>query len=273
MLMSWLRRRRRRRLSAGPFPDAWEEILLENFPRVERLNASEGIRFRADVRVLVAEKNWEGVFGQRMDDEVRVTIAAQAAWMVLGRDVSEFDNVLSVLVYPDAYSAPEQFTISNGVVIEGRSQRLGEAWHRGPVVLSWPDVLHGGRNPGSGHNLVFHEFAHQLDMLNGRHVDGTPPLDSAELAARWQSVVSREYRRLQHDCRHGGGNLLDCYGATNPGEFFAVATETFFQQPVRMRRRSPELYEVLRDCYRQDPAERTAPGGGTAHSRLSVNPG
>jgi Mlc titration factor MtfA (ptsG expression regulator) len=256
MLFSWWRRRRRRGLVARPFPDDWEAVLKTNFPRVERLGGEGGRKLRGDIQVLVAEKNWEGVFGLEMDDEVRVTIAAQASWLVLGRDVSCFDNVLSILVYPDAYSAPEQFTISNGIVIEGRSQRLGEAWHRGPVVLSWPDVLRGGRNPGSGRNLVFHEFAHQLDMLNGRHVDGTPPLDSAELTERWRTIVSREYQQLQVDCRYGRSRLLDCYGATNPGEFFAVATETFFQQPVRMRRRHPELFQVLCDYFRQDPAER-----------------
>lgn len=254
MLFSWWRRRRRRGLRTRAFPDDWEDVLRTNFPRVERLGAEAGQKLRGDVQILVAEKNWEGVFGQDMNDEVCVTVAAQAAWLVLGLDVSAFDNVLSILVYPDAYSAPEQFTISNGIAIEGRSQRLGEAWYRGPVVLSWPDVLQGGRNPGSGRNLVFHEFAHQLDMLNGRQVDGVPPLDSPELAERWEHVVSREYQQLQRDCRFGRSGLLDCYGATNPAEFFAVATETFFQQPVRMRRRHPELYRVFCDYFRQDPA-------------------
>lgn len=273
MLFSWWRRRRRRGLAARPFPEEWEALLLKNFPRVERLTPDEAQKLRDDIQVLIAEKNWEGVFDQPVDDEVRVTIAAQAAWMVLGRDVSVFDKVLSILVYPDAYSARDQFTISGGVVIEGRSQRLGEAWHRGPIVLSWPDVLHGSRNPGSGRNLVFHEFAHQLDMLNGRYVDGTPQLDSPQLAERWKTHVSREYRQLQIDCRHGRSRLFDCYGTTNPGEFFAVVSETFFQQPVRMKRRHAELYGVFRDYYRQDPADRSAPGADHPARRVRAAPG
>jgi MtfA peptidase len=256
MLFSWLKRRRRRHLRDMPFPTDWEEVLRRNFPRVQGLSAAEGEKLRVDLQVFVAEKNWEGVFGLEMNDEIRVTVAAQACWLILGLDVSNFDNVLSILVYPDAYSAPEQFTISNGFVIEGRSQRLGEAWYRGPVVLAWPDVLSGGRDPASGRNLVFHEFAHQLDMRNGRQVDGTPPIESVELAERWTRVVSHEYQQLQIDCRHRGPRVLDCYGTTSLAEFFAVATETFFQQPELMRRRHAELYQAFCDYYRQDPAER-----------------
>jgi Mlc titration factor MtfA (ptsG expression regulator) len=164
--------------------------------------------------------------------------------------------VKSILVYPDAYVAPGKTITKGGVVLEGESAREGEAWYRGPVVLSWADVLDGGRLQSGGDNLVFHEFAHQLDMLNGRVIDGTPILETRIQYERWTEVINEHYERLVHDCRRGRPTLLDCYGATSVGEFFAVATEAFFEQATALERRYPDLYTVLRDYYRQDPAER-----------------
>ena len=131
------------------------------------------------------------------------------------------------------------------------------------MVLSWADVLAGARHRTRGDNLVLHEFAHQLDMQNGRIVDGTPPLESAEQYRRWQEVLSEEYERLIRDCEHGRPTLLDCYGATSVGEFFAVATECFFERPGELAERHPSLYEILSGYYRQDPAEREGRRGGS----------
>jgi Mlc titration factor MtfA (ptsG expression regulator) len=156
------------------------------------------------------------------------------------------------------YVAPDRKVIGGGVVVEGRVGREGEAWSRGPVVLSWPGVLQGGRRELGTGNLVLHEFAHQLDMHNGDIVDGTPPLGNRAEYDRWQQVIQREYRRLVHDCERGAATLLDCYGTTDIGEFFAVATECFFQQPREMQQRHAELYEILSGFYRQDPAARCA---------------
>lgn len=264
MLFSWLKNRRRKKLLAEPFPAEWEEWLRANFRQYDLLTPAERERLKRDVRVFVAEKNWEGVYGLELTDEMRVTIAAQACYLVLGLDVSWFDRTLSVLVYPDAYQVKDKFTISGGHVIEGRSHRLGEHWYRGPIILSWPDVLAGGRRETRGSNLVFHEFAHELDTLNGRSADGTPPMETAEQARRWEVVTSREYERLARECASGGSALLDCYGAESRAEFFAVATETFFQEPVRLERRHAELYEVLKEFYRQDPAARVLRRGEVA---------
>jgi Mlc titration factor MtfA (ptsG expression regulator) len=134
---------------------------------------------------------------------------------------------------------------------------LGEAVYRGPVILSWADVIEEGRNPEEGHNVVYHEFAHQLDMLNGL-VDGTPPLDTPEQYQRWREVMTAEYQALIRASEHGRATLLDKYGTTNEAEFFAVATECFFDRPVQLARRHAQLYEVLRDYYHQDPAARMA---------------
>lgn len=263
-MFRWYRNRRRRKLLEQGFPEQWEEVLHE-LSFYGLLSDAEKQQLRRDVRVFIAEKNWEGVRGLELTDEMRVRIAAQACYLILGLDLSYYDRTQSILVYPDAYAVPEQFTIAGGGVVEGRSHRLGENWYRGPIILSWPDVLAAGRDGSRSTNLVYHEFAHELDTLNGRVVDGTPLLDSNELAQRWERVMSRAYQDLCTDCRLGRPTLLDCYGTHDRGEFFAVATEAFFQQPVRMKRRHPELYEVLSAFYRQSPADRVlrrAPAAG-----------
>jgi Mlc titration factor MtfA (ptsG expression regulator) len=258
MFFSWLQRRRRRRLLALPFPDEWTKILDRNVYQYALLNESERARLRDDLRVLVAEKNWEGCGGLSMTEEIKVTIAGQAALLLLGFRDGYFDIVQSILVYPDAYVAPCRTITKGGVVLEGESHREGEAWYRGPVILSWADALAGGRQKAGGRNLVLHEFAHQLDMQNGRLVDGTPLLPTRQQYDRWQQVIHAEHERLERDCRQGRRTLLDCYGATNIGEFFAVSTECFFECPQDMKTQHPELYETFRDYYRQDPAARAA---------------
>jgi Mlc titration factor MtfA (ptsG expression regulator) len=254
-MLHWFRDRRRRKLLSEPFPAEWEAVLRElSFYRL--LTPVEQEQLQHDVRIFVAEKNWEGVHGLELTDAMRVRIAAHACYLILGLDLSCYDRTMSILVYPNAYSVPEQFAIAGGGVIEGRSQRLGENWYRGPIILSWPDVLAAGSEGARTGNLVYHEFAHELDTLNGRNVDGRPVLDAPDLARRWEPVMSRAYERLCIDCQYGRPTLLDCYGTKNRGEFFAVATEVFFQQPVRMLRREQEVYELFAQYYRQDPAAR-----------------
>jgi Mlc titration factor MtfA (ptsG expression regulator) len=141
---------------------------------------------------------------------------------------------------------------SAGVVAEGRAN-LGEAWPSGPVILSWDSVLGGAHDPDDGHNLVFHEFAHKLDMLDGL-ADGTPPLPERAQFAVWVRTMTAEFERLRAETEHGRATVLDTYGATNPAEFFAVVTECFFERSRELREKHPQLYGVLRDYYLQDPA-------------------
>jgi len=253
-MFNWLKDRTRRRVLAKSFPDEWHEILARNVKHYAQLSDGRQAKLRDDLRILVAEKNWEGCGSMQIDDEVRVTIAAQAGLLLLGLQDQYFDTVRSILVYPDVYVAPDRKVTGAGVVVEGRSSRAGEAWYRGPVVLSWPGVLAGGRWQTGGNNLVLHEFAHQLDMLNGDIVDGTPPLETREQFERWQQVIHFEHERLIRDCRSARPTVLDCYGTMDIGEFFAVATESFFQQPQPVAEQHPDLYEILSDFYRQDPA-------------------
>jgi MtfA peptidase len=253
MLFSWLRNRRRQRLLATPFPDEWLGYLRKNVASFALLTEAEQARLRDDLRVIVAERNWEGCGGLTLTDEIKVTVAGEASRLLLGIEHDYFSRVPSILIYPSGYRAPAD---RDGDVHEGR---LGEAWYRGPVILAWDAVLAGARNHDHGRNLVLHEFAHQLDFLDG-YADGTPPLESAAQRKRWHDVMTAEYNRLIRDSEHGHPKVLDEYGTRNPAEFFAVVTECFFERAVPMKQRHPELYALLKDYYRQDPAERRGDG-------------
>lgn len=252
MLLSWLRQRRREKILAEPFPADWLPYLSRNIVHYRYLSEAEQARLRDDLRIFIAEKHWEGCGGLAITDEIKVTIAAQAMLLVLGLEHNYFDRVLSILVYPRGYRARDD---EDGELTAEHSDRLGEAHYRGPVLLSWEDVVSEARHPERGHNLVYHEFAHQLDMLDGV-VNGTPPLSTREQSQRWGEVMTREYENLVRASAHGRATLLDQYGTTNEAEFFAVTTECFFDKPTQLARRHPQLYDLLREYYRQDPAAR-----------------
>jgi hypothetical protein len=237
------------------FPDEWRAYLESNFAQYGWLSKSERARLHGLTQVIVAEKHWEGCNGLAMSEEIQVTIAAQAALLVLNLPDEYFDRVLSILVYPGAYVARQKTPRPGGVIIEADSARLGEAWEGGALVLSWPDVLASGRVPDDGVNVVFHEFAHVLDMQE-HGFDGVPLLENREQYQTWSEVMSHEYRRLIHSARSGQETLLDPYGTVNEAEFFAVATESFFERPLDMEREHPALYKLFRDFFHQDPAQR-----------------
>jgi Mlc titration factor MtfA (ptsG expression regulator) len=253
-----LRDRRRRKLLSAPFPAAWEGHLRRNVAHYRWLAVKEQQHLRDLVRVFVAEKHWEGCGGLTLTDEIRVTIAAQACLLVLALPNELYRNVRSILVYPSTVIVPPRrpgaFEVSLRPV-DAPLPILGEAQHLGPVILVWDAVRRTGRHPEGGHNVVYHEFAHKLDMLDGR-ADGTPPLHGRSEYAHWAEVCSREYLSLREQARRRAHGLLDAYGATNEAEFFAVATEIFFDRPVELQHHHPELYRVLQAFYRQDPAAR-----------------
>jgi Mlc titration factor MtfA (ptsG expression regulator) len=257
-VLTWFRKRRRKKLLAKPFPAEWEAIIQRNVAHDRWLAPEERRRLRDLIRVFIAEKRWEGCGGLDLTDEIRVTIAAQACILVLELPHALYRNVRSILVYPSTVVMPPRRPGAFEVPIQpvgGPLPVLGEAQLRGPVILVWDAVRRTGRHPESGHNVVYHEFAHKLDMLDGR-ADGTPPLHGRAEYQRWVRVCSREYLALRERSVLGKSGLLDAYGATNEAEFFAVATEQFFDQPVALRGRHPELYEVLQAFYRLDPAAR-----------------
>ena len=236
-----------------PFPQQWEQILGSNVRHVQYLDEEQLKRLRNFVQVFIAEKYWEGCDGQAIDDEVKVTIAGQAGLLTLGKYPIWYDHVLSILVYPEE-QVRKDVDDAGGIMTETAEVRLGEAVWQGPVILSWIDVLAGGRRETYGGNLALHEFAHQLDMANGRLVDGIPPLQTRQELDQWVAVMKDAHELLRSKCQSRIRSALDCYGTMNAAEFFSVATEAFFENAGEMQRDYPEVYELLRDYYSLDPA-------------------
>ncbi len=257
-MFHWLRDHSRTEARKRPFPPEWEAFVRANVAHYALLDAAERSELCAMMQVFLEEKNWEGCGGLDLSDEIRVTIAAQACLLQLGLPHDYYRNVESILVYPTTVMLPERQTgvfESAAAPVEGSVPILGQAFVRGPVILVWDAVLHDARHPGQGHNVVYHEFAHKLDMLDGA-ADGTPPLADRDELAEWTAVCSREFLRLRSLAGMGHKTFLDAYGGTNEAEFFAVATEEFFDRPDALHGQAPDLYRVLCDYYHQDPAGR-----------------
>lgn len=245
----------REQLRTAPFPEAWLEYLERNVPHYAYLSETEREVLQGDLRVFILEKYWQGCGGLTLTDEIQVTIAAQACLLTLCLPNNLYPNVRTIFVYPSTYVAPERSVGPDGVVTEGESVRLGETSHAGPVVLSWSDIVSGGRDPRDGHNVVFHEFAHQLDLMDGE-ADGYPRLHAAGDYPRWQAAMNEEWAYLARQAERGRATVLDHYGATSAAELFAVATETFFEKPRQLHEHHPTLYQVLKEYFRQDPLAR-----------------
>jgi Mlc titration factor MtfA (ptsG expression regulator) len=240
------------KIQAQPFPPEWSWIMARNVPIYDRLSELDKAELRGLIQVFLAEKVFEGCGGLEINDEIRVTIAAQACLLILRRDTDVYPNLITVLVYPSAYVSNMPQHSPQGVVTEGPQGLLGEAWTSGVVVLSWDDVKQGASDVRDGHNVVFHEFAHQLDQEDGSS-DGAPVLPRRNLYSAWGRVLGAEYDELRKAAETGKKTVLDTYGATEPAEFFAVATEAFFEKPVPLKKKHPELYEELKIYYNQDP--------------------
>ncbi len=247
------RRIRRTHLLAMPFPQEWKQIIQKNVPLYNRLPDSLKQQLGGLVNVFIAEKKFEGCGGLEITDEIRITIAAQASMLLLNRKAHYFPKLHTILVYPHTYAA--KTVSSNGsVTINDQSVRLGESWQNGPVVLAWNSVTGGTMNIADARNVVLHEFAHQLDQEDGA-ADGAPILEHRSSYVAWARVLSKEYEFLQKKKKKRRKSVMSKYGATNPAEFFAVATETFFEKSKQMKKRHPELYDELKNYYKLDPVE------------------
>lgn len=266
-MLAPLKRWRRRRITRRPFPPQWRAIVQRGIPLAAALPSAERSELEDLIKVFLAEKNFEGCAGLQLTDEIRITIATQACLLVLKRpDLDLYPRLGAILVYPKAYVATHAaplFGPPGMIVHEGPQHRAGESWHSttgwgafagGPVVLSWDDARRGAFDPADGRNLVFHEFAHQLDSMDGS-MNGAPLLPERSMYPQWASVMSREFNQLRHDAVRSIPTLIDTYGATNPAEFFAVVTECYFERPGELSARHPELYGLLRQCYGWSPAE------------------
>lgn len=243
---------RRQRVTRRPFPAAWRDILRRRVPLARELPAAQQLRLKKHIQVLLAEVPFIGCAGVDVDDEMRVTIAAQAAFLLLGRGGS-FGNLREVLVYPGHFVAPRSEAGAGGVVHEGRDVLAGQSWQRGQVIVAWEAVQDSAADPHDGANVVMHEFAHQLDQDTGA-ANGAPYVGRGAAQQGWARVMSQEFDALRARLAREEPGLIDPYAATNPAEFFAVTTELFFEAPSALAAERPALYEQLRRCYRVDPA-------------------
>ena len=244
------RQQKRRALLSTAFPAEWAAILNENFPPYQNITPQLQQQLHDYIRIFILEKSFEGCGGLTLTDEIKVTIAAQACMLLLNRKGECYPKLFSVLVYPSAYVTGTRSRL--GSHSTDPSVRLGESWKHGTVVLAWDSVKSGVLNFQDGHNVVMHEFAHQLDQENGG-ADGAPILEMRSAYSTWSRTFSEEYELLRKKTFKGKKSVIDKYGATNPAEFFAVATETFFEKPVQLKKKHSELYHELEDFYKVDP--------------------
>jgi Mlc titration factor MtfA (ptsG expression regulator) len=251
---------RRKKLQAAPFPSEWRQIIETHCPYYLRLPDADRHELERHVQVFLAEKKFEGCGGLTISDEHKVCVAAFACLLLLHRDTDYYPSLQTILVYPSTYVVPTTRHVGSGVMEEGQEARAGESWQEGAVVVAWDAACSAIESPGSGYNVVLHEFAHQLDYEDGQ-TNGAPQLghhESRQVRQRryadWSRVMKAEYEHLRGQVQRGETTILRDYGATNPAEFFAVATECFFGRPQELRQQHPELYAEMKWYYQQDPA-------------------
>lgn len=243
LILKGVRARRQRRLLSSPAPENWQPLLSRTLPMIEKLTTDEWERLTGYMQVFLQEKRFEGAGGLELTEEMKVTVAAQACLLLIGRETKVYPKLRTVILYPHTFT-------------DGETARLGESWNCGVVVLSWNSILGGARNFADGHNVTFHEFAHQLDQEDGA-ADGAPILQDRSAYSAWARVFSDEYQVLLDKTEHGRRSTMDAYGATNPAEFFAVATETFFEKPRQLKEKHGALFDELKDYYQVDPTQWT----------------
>jgi Mlc titration factor MtfA (ptsG expression regulator) len=248
----WLAERKRKALRAKPFPAAWREALKQRVPYVRLLPADLQLQLKQHIQVFLAEKAFIGCNGQQITDEVRVTVAAHACLLILNRPSHYYPKLRQILVYPDSFVVERDQIDPIGLTHRARQVLSGESWSEGQVILSWQDTLDGAAVVDDGQNVAIHEFAHQLDQETGS-ANGAPTLARRTQAKRWASVLGEEFATLQARTARGETSLFSDYGATDPGEFFAVISEVFFEQPAPMADAHPHLYRELCQFYRLDP--------------------
>ncbi|TFW36035.1 zinc-dependent peptidase [Massilia horti] len=245
---------RLRRVLARPLDPGWRAILERNVVQYRNMEPDSRRRLERLVQQFLHQKTFVGCAGLSLTDEMRVTIAAQACLLLLGRPDRVYPELRTILVYPGAFLVPRREVDAAGVVTEHRQDLLGESWGDGRVVLSWEHVRRAGNEPAGAHNVVLHEFAHQLDSESGSN-NGAPDLRSPARYRSWSQVLASAYEDLREQAWYGEHGALDHYGAHSPAEFFAVATESFFEQPWRLAARHPALYEEFLKYYRVDPRD------------------
>ncbi|HNC51342.1 MAG TPA: zinc-dependent peptidase [Accumulibacter sp.] len=256
-LLGWLRGRR----EPAPIPDCLWQSVVSALPFLAALDDAEQNRLRHLAEDFLAEKEFAAAGGLTLSDEICVSIAAQGCLPILELGLDYYRGWVGVVVYADEFLIPRSVEDEFGVVHEYQELASGEAWSGGPLLVSWRDA----QMAGSGYNVVIHEFAHKLDMLDGE-TDGIPPLPPDIPRSHWQRILETSYHdfceRVDTAEALGREAQFDPYASENPGEFFAVMSEAFFETPATLRSAYPELYDQFARFYRQDPAARLRPHRG-----------
>ena len=243
---------RRKSITSKPFPKAWRLILKQRFPYFQSMPTDLQLQLKKHIQVFIEEKEFVGCDDFVITDEVKVTIAAQACLLLLNRKTDYYPKLKQILVYPYAFIVSKQQTDAAGVQHANRNVLLGESWENGKVILSWRNAAEGAADPFDGQNVVIHEFAHQLDQENGQ-ANGAPTLRHITDYPSWSATLHQEFLQLQHCAQQHIPSLFNYYGATNPAEFFAVISETFFERPYEFNQKHHKLYQELSQFYQLDP--------------------
>lgn len=256
-LLTWYLRKRfiqsqRNKAFYNPFNPEWLTILEKNVALYNMLPIELREELHGCINIFLHEKEFIGQDDFFINDEVKLTIAANACLLLLKGQKRFFPDFTSIIIYPATYVA-KQTSYDGVTLMHETSKRAGESWVRGPIVLSWTDVLRGSKDEKDGHNVVIHEFAHKLDEQSGA-MNGLPLLRESSQYDQWNTVLSQEFIALQQRATDRKNKVMDAYGTISPAEFFAVATESFFEKPRQMKKRLPDLYQQLNNFYNTDPA-------------------
>ncbi|MFH1222969.1 MAG: M90 family metallopeptidase [Pseudomonadota bacterium] len=245
---------RRKKIMSLPLNPEWAKILNRNLSIYKVLPPDIKEQLHNLMKVFIAEKNFEGCGGIEMNEEIKVTVSAQACMLLLNRRPSFYPGLSSIIIYPSSFFAKDVEYVSPDHYIKSITPRIGESWKSGMVILAWDHVKNGAMDMDDGHNVVFHEFAHQLDEEDEKKADGVPVLRRPSSYLTWARVFLKEFRKLKKEIFLNKETVIDDYGSKSPAEFFAVVTEAFFEKPVQLKTKHPALYNILRDYYNLDPA-------------------
>ncbi|MFT5541219.1 MAG: Mlc titration factor MtfA (ptsG expression regulator) [Glaciecola sp.] len=243
---------KRNKVRGLPFKKEWRKVIQQRMPYFKKMPTHLQLQLKEHIQVFLSEKKFIGYNGVNISDEIRVTIAAQACLLLLNRKTDYYPKLKTVLVYPRAFTKQQKTASADGVHFTQNLALAGESWGFGKIVLSWQDTLNGAYHPNDGHNVVIHEFAHQLDQEDGT-ANGAPILGKDQNYDCWADVFSAQFEQLNKQVAAGGHSIFDYYGATNPAEFFAVASEVFFEKSQELKYEHPKLYKQLSLYYRVDP--------------------
>lgn len=248
----WSKKQTRQHLLDSALTDHEKAIIAQQVPLIKRLPAQHQGRLEGKICLFLDQVDFHGCNGLEVTEEMQLSIAAQACLLVVNSD-HWYDNLSTILIYPSAFKSKQQardgFVVSEKDII-----RTGESWSRGPVVLSWAHSRQGALNSHDGHNVVLHEFAHQIDDLSGR-TNGVPILSEGQTFAEWERVFLTAYDAHVHDVQRGRRTVIDPYGAEGHEEFFAVAVEVFFEKPAALKEEVPDVYDQLAKLFRLEPVE------------------